>query len=711
MRSRDRLAGLGLMLLTGGVFTFSALAEPFDIPSNRDGSTVTGIVTANFDPANGVVPFPTNLLLSGTTDLTLNIPVEDPNDFSNPRVAMNALDGFSTVAPWTTTFSVPLDPSSVQPGRNVQVFEVSLTSPGGAVTGVERRLRPGRDYTAVLASPTTLAVIPLQPLDPLTTYMVVLTDGLNDTDGNDVTPSQTYFLAKRTDSLVDANGSSTEPLLPDATARALEPLRQLVNSQEAAAASKGMSPQRIVLSWTATTQSTFHVLGALRSVIEPAESLLAPSGQNTSIAGLPGLADIYFGRMDMPYYLDAPTPDNPDPTQILNTFWEAAPGAYIPPFNAFGLDPTSTHVTAYNPFPEVEAVYPIPVLITVPNQNSGHSKPASGWPVVIFQHGITRNRMDALAVADTLALAGFAVVAIDLPLHGITQRAALLYGGNVPPPLRATERTFNVDLIDNETGAPGPDGKIDPSGEFFVNLASLLTTRDNARQAAADISVLAETVPTMDINQDGQPDFDGSRVHFVGLSNGGIVGIPALAVEPRINAAVLSAVGGGLANLLEASPTFGPQIREGLRRGAGLEPGTADYRAYFVAAQTVIDSADPINFGELAAQRHPVLLHEIVGGPESPPDQVVPNSVPGAPLSGTEPLIRVMGLDAITGSVQDPDGVRGAVRFITGSHGSLIDPSTSPATTVEMQTQMASMVASDGRAVQVADPSVIQTGN
>lgn len=711
MRSRDRLAGLGLMLLTGGVFTFSALAEPFDIPSNRDGSTVTGIVTANFDPANGVVPFPTNLLLSGTTDLTLNIPVEDPNDFSNPRVAMNALDGFSTVAPWTTTFSVPLDPSSVQPGRHVQVFEVSLTSPGGAVTGVERRLRPGRDYTAVLASPTTLAVIPLQPLDPLTTYMVVLTDGLNDTDGNDVTPSQTYFLAKRTESLVDANGNSTEPLLPDATARALEPLRQLVNSQEAAAVSMGTSRQRIVLSWTATTQSTFHVLGALRSVIEPAESLLGPSGRDTSVAGLPGLADIYFGRMDMPYYLDAPTPDNPDPTQILNTFWQAEPGAFVPPFDGFGLDPTSTHITAFNPFPRVKTVFPIPVLITVPNESSGHSKPDAGWPVVIYQHGITRSRVDALAVADTLALAGFAVVAIDLPLHGVTQRAALLYAGNVPTPLRATERTFNVDLIDNETGAPGPDRIFDPSGTHFINLTNLLNSRDNVRQAAADISVLAETIPTMDINQDGQPDFDGARVHFVGQSMGGIAGVPALAVEPLIGAAVLSAPGGGIANMLEASPTFGPRIRAGLQQAAGLEPGTADYQAFFVAAQTVVDSADPINFGAQAAARHPTLLHEVVGSDTSPPDQVVPNAVPGAPLSGTEPLIRVMGLDAITGPVQDPNGVRGVVRFIAGEHGSLLNPGPSMATTVEMQTQMASMVASGGRAVQVADPSVIQTGN
>jgi hypothetical protein len=125
----------------------------------------------------------------------------------------------------------------------------------------------------------------------------------------------------------------------------------------------------------------------------------------------------------------------------------------------------------------------------------------------------------------------------------------------------------------------------------------------------------------------------------------------------------------------------------------------------------VADSADLINLGAQAAARHPTFLHEVVGSETPPPDQVVPNVVPGAPLSGTEPLIRVMGLDAITNSVQDPDGIRGAVRFIAGGHGSLLDPRASQATTVEMQTQMASMVASDGRAVNVVNPSVIQTGN
>ena len=90
-------------------------------------------------------------------------------------------------------------------------------------------------------------------------------------------------------------------------------------------------------------------------------------------------------------------------------------------------------------------------------------------------------------------------------------------------------------------------------------------------------------------------------------------------------------------------------------------------------------------------------------------DQVVPNTVAGAPLSGTEPLIRVLGLQALTASAQDANGLRRAARFIAGDHGSLLSPAASAAATAEMQRQMASFTASSGAAVLVQDPSVLRT--
>jgi hypothetical protein len=43
--------------------------------TNDSGSAVNGVITARFNPSAGVVPLPNNLLLSGTRDLTLNIPL------------------------------------------------------------------------------------------------------------------------------------------------------------------------------------------------------------------------------------------------------------------------------------------------------------------------------------------------------------------------------------------------------------------------------------------------------------------------------------------------------------------------------------------------------------------------------------------------------------------------------------------------------------
>lgn len=707
-----------LLAACGGGSSNSPRAVAVNPATNADGSPVTAIITARFDPSNGVVPFPTNLLLSGTTDLTLNIPVANPNNYSDPKVAMNALDGFGTVAPFSTSLSATPKASTITAGGSVRMFEVTLTGPGGGVTGIVRELASPADFVVAQASSDatgrTLAIVPTKPLRQLTSYMVVFTNGITDSRGNDATPDQTYFLGKRTSPLC-VNGASTDPLLPTATACALEPLRRLINSQEAAASAAGIDKSKIVLTWVATTQAITPVMQALQARASsgaPPLTRVAPTGLNLGDlhVGLPPIADIYIGTIDLPYYLSAPTADNP--TAPLTGFWHSAPGAYVPPFNAAGLSPTSTFTTFANPFAVSTSTQTVPLLLTIPNAASGRAKPASGWPIVIFQHGITRNRTDMFAIAGTLAAQGFAVVAIDSPLHGITDTTNPLYIGNTPfTALGAHERTFDLDLTNNSTGASGPDGVIDSSGSFFINLTGLLTSRDNLRQGEIDLVELALAIPAM--HYQSASDFDTARIGFVGQSLGSIMGTVFLAIDSTVNVGVLNVPGGGIARLLEASPTFGPRIRAGLAAGAGLQPGTPDYDAYFGATQTVVDSGDPINFALTSnATNLPfksLLLQEVVGSDGSPPDQVIPNSVAGAPLSGTEPLIRILGLPAITGTTQSATGVRGAVRFLVGDHGSLLSTANSPAATVEMQGEMASMLVTNGAAVQVANPSVIRT--
>lgn len=689
------------------------------IARNDDGTPVTGIITARFDPSNGVVPTPTDLFLSGTTDLTLNIPIANPSAPSSaPLVALNALDGFSPVAPWSFTMSAAPRANTLVAGQSIRVFKVSINPTTRQVLAVQRELGANTEYV-VAPSPNdarTVAILPIKPLEQLSSYMVVVTDDVKDAAGNDATPDQTYFLTQRTSPLITpvtqtgrptcaTQAQSTDPLLPVASACSLEPLRLITNSHEAAAASQGIPRGEIVMTWTATTQGITPVMSAARSITTASQPTLVNSGQKSPMQ----IADIIIGVIPVKYYLNAPTSVN-SPLPLTGS-WQAAAGAYTAPFNALGLDPTSTHLTYANPVPVVKSTQTIPVLATVPNAASGRTKPAAGWPVVIFQHGITRNRGDALAIADTMAAQGYAVVAIDQPLHGIVPSDPLvgpLYIENTPFGALANERHFDLDVINNQTGAPGPDGIRDGSGTHTINLASLLTSRDNLRQAVVDLFTLNRSIRNMSVDGDATGDLDASRVYFVGQSLGSIVGLTFTAMEDTVSTAVLSVPGGGIAQMLNGSATFGPRIRAGLA-ASGVTSGTPAFDQFMFAAQTAIDAADPINFAAISASTgDKVLLHEVVGGGTVLPDQVIPNAVAGAPLSGTEPLIRALGLSTVTSSTQAA-AIRGAVRFTAGDHGSLLSTAASAAATIEMQGQMASMIVSNGQAVQVTNTSVIKT--
>lgn len=736
-----RSAALGALLLG-----LAASCSSDDDPT----SDVRTPTVARFSPSAGVIPTPNDLLFSGSTDATLNLPVDDPMMASDPAIALNTLDGWSTGAPVTVPFSRPLDPATVIGGSTVRVFEVTdstMTSPvGGPVVSADVELVEGVDYEINLPAAyggTTIEIQPLQLLTPSTSsansvYMVIVTDGVTDTDGVAVARDAEYLFA-------------SEPMLGPGTPPDLLQLNALVNAQLNAYTTLTSDPREdVVVSFSFTVQSVGTALNTVFGIANGQEvaiinnlcAILGTCGADTAPSpfsdptinqvnnpsselgsaqellglGPGGNSRVFSGVLKIPYYL----------TQSTNTAFASVtsdPSAISIPWRsryAAVMGSAERNVSRFNPLPTATSCQQVPILISIPTG----AAPVGGWPIAIFQHGITGNRTQMLGVAETMASAGFAVVAMDLPLHGVRFNDPLPNGTSVfvgynnmlPDPDDVWERTFGVDFLDESGAVPvaGPDGVADSSGAHFINPQNLAVTRDNFRQAISDLINLRAALDDLLIL--GSDVIDESQVHFIGHSLGGIVGTPFVAFQSDLVAATLGMPGAHLPYLLDGSPGLGPVLRAQLEANGVLD-GTPEYEQTLWAAQTVVDSGDPINYAALAETvGTPTYLIEIVGdGMALPPDLVIPNSVTGRPFAGTEPLIASLGLSTISATTNDPMGVRGAVRFTAGNHSSLLIPSTTGAPTAEelaayaeIQAQLAGFHASDGQSLPVSDPTVVQ---
>jgi len=631
-------------------------------------SSGVGVFHAEFIPLSGVLPYPTDLYFSGTTDGTLNIPA---TPFLPNAAAINALDGFSTNASISARFSAPIDAATISPAT-VIVLEVDIDNLLKATVGVRRPLIYGTDYTARVASTidsghATLEIVPLKPLTPSTGatnvgYLVILTNGLRDTSGNRATPDRDYL--------------AIEAALPSCSTLtgSMNGICLLTGAHLQIANAINVPPANVVLTFSFSTQATADTMNIASAIAQPGPIGVVPTGANLSNLNpaLPPIADVYVGQLGIPYYLDPAAP--------LSGTWEAAPG---------GPGVPSTNLTRFNPVPVAKASLGIPLFLTVPNVASGHAKPAGGWPVVVFQHGITGNRVQAAAIAGAYASQGFVVAAIDMPLHGLTDPANPFYQPGA-------ERTFDLDLVNNATGASGPDGVIDGSGSYFINLTSLLTSRDNLREAALDIVQLVKSLPNLDIDGDTVADIDATNIHFSGISLGSMVGTVANATGIPTVSAYLNVPGGGVAQLLQESQTFGPTINAGLA-AKGLQQGTTLYDQFFRDAQTAVDSGDPLNFIATTVAAKPVLLTQVLN------DAVIPNSATQRLISAA-PFLKT----ATPGFNLVGAGTGTWVHFTSGFHGSLLSPAASLAVTQEMQTHAASLAATGGTAFAITNPAILE---
>ena len=762
--------------------------------SDNNDNTGGGVAFSLFTPATAAqVPFPINLFFGDATntsgpvaglaaDGTLNI----PNASNAPFVSdANRQDGFSTSATFFTDFvGADLDPATYPAA--VHVYQTSpraqfreLVQSTDGVTG---------DYalkqSSVITTRPRLLFQPLTPLNPGATYTVVVTRDLRPVGGTPIGQGEEFQIVASPDPVGSPNNPATN--FSDAQRATLAQVRQrlirpifdgLIDPAQGPDPTPNIAPEDVLIAWAFTTQSISDTLDvvAANPTVGAIGVAPAPDGMGGQLStgeanpGAPDTANIFGGSVTLPYFLNAPdVPADPNAltqdASVLRTFFASVddnaggfsvipapsgPTEFIP-CAAFAQSESTTRCY---PEPMQRSMQTIPVLVTVPNSRA---MPAAGWPVVIAQHGITGNRTQMLGIAPALASAGFVTVAIDLPLPGVPPNSP----SRIP---NVRERTFFLDLVNNATGAPNPagsspnapgDGIADPSGTHFINLPSVITSRDNIREGVADLINLNATLqngPIPIVNATtGMPTgsimIDPDNIQFFGHSLGAITGTTLLGVTgDELGAATLANPGGGIARLLDGSIAFGPRIAAGLA-AVGVVEGTDNYETFLRFAQTVTDAADPINYGVAAAANHDIHLIEVVGGANggnNPPDLVVPNSVPrnvaaGGPcpasanflpfldticevgvLSGTDPLVRVMDL-TIPAPISPPYSQQAAqpadsaIRFTAGDHGSILTPlSSTPgvsaadaaATNCEMQRQTATFLAMAANPL-VASPTI-----
>ncbi|MFY0642027.1 MAG: Ig-like domain-containing protein [Bermanella sp.] len=468
-----------------------------------------------------------------------------------------------------------------------------------------------------------------------------------------------------------------------------------------------------------------------------------------------GTGRVANGTIKLPYYGGIPNlAANPLTAAYVLNKWDAddsleadlgavLTGAGVSEEQQALFTPPSTNVTRLFPIAKPQGFLETPVSVIYSTACAGEYTP------VIFQHGITSNRSSSFGVAASLFAEDpcLATVAIDLPMHGLTNEddaglLALLTAED-----QSDQRHFGLTINPLTLQPKAMTGTGDQSGSLFIQLLSFQGTRDNMRQAVMDLMNLNASLDFMDFTDNNAgTDFDVSKVHFVGHSLGAILGTTFVAVNnsqstkvtagsathnamlPNITTATLANGGGQVTKLLENSNIGTSLVIPGLaalgtNAGLDLGQGSSLFELTLQLFQATVDSADPINFAaKLKATNTPVLAFEIAGNTDNPSDQTVPvdavdsrlaPALP-APLAGTEPLVSELGLVSTSADIAaGTDPVQAIVRFNNGVHSSFAgisdDGEDGSATTVftEMMTQLKSFIGGDGKALDVSDTNVI----
>lgn len=472
-------------------------------------------------------PFPTNLDtkldLTQLTLLRVALPKPDctthPSDCADIDV-LNTLDGFSVDARVSIPFSGPIDLTTVTPDT------VFLVDPQGRRTPLDRLV-----WTPAT---NTLHGVPRTYLSQHTPYVLVVTDGVKAADG----------------SALDSS-SFREGLEIGRSHDLGSTLYRL--SLLGALSWAHLQQNRIVDASLFTTQSVTSLLEKVRRQVDrsrpaPATFTIGTNGERTVFPFASVLGLNVHRQTGASTFTDTPLP------AAVSVF----PGAIGTV--AYGSFSSPNYENSSQVIPAVGSAFGTPAQqgtntlyfnLWLP---SG-AEPSGGWPVAIVGHGFTDSKQGfPITTASTLAHNGIATIAINVVGHGGGPLGTytVFRSDGAPVTFSAGGRGFDQD----------GNGTIDSTEG--VNAAppfAAVGDRDGLRQTVIDLMQLVREIQVgVDVNGDGAPDLDPSRITYFGQSFGGIYGTTFLAAEPAVHAGVLNVPGGSITEIARLSPSFRPLV-------------------------------------------------------------------------------------------------------------------------------------------------------
>ena len=682
--------GLGLTFWGCSTDTITNQPVPPFVP-NPAVTGGAGISFPLFDTTTFQLPIPNDVLRNpGTVDPTKRGLVDFPNvpTFAvEPFLSLETVRGFSTTGNIIIPFSGRIDAASVTPQSLLLVEGASSTispEPAGTNATIPYKLVV-RNAEPSTTGNSTIVMTPLRPLKPATNYYITMTTAIQG-NGRSIGTAPFMQASKQTTPLTDAQGNNNIFPVPQDSALTLEGLRAnfqpfwaraesilgtgrenipivvRFGTEPALAAMAGLrvraignpnanpplasdvaqfvpgqlantSPFRFVASLAdlANGGNTDNTVRPQQTVAQLSNAQILPLVGNsqptanvvTSVLGQPNVSvdAFYTASTDLgPNHLNLSAVPHQNVLAVFtgavtlrNYMQSHANGLFWDGEGFPGLPPIADST---NPGP----ILPHPFLVVAPisTLNALSQNPPPPNKVVIYQHGVGRSKDDVFLIANELCGAGFTVVAIDLPFHGGGTFGASPLAAALPP-------------------------NVTPEQAFF-NLSNPRAARDNFRQSVIDLNYLTQVIAfgqavklpipppngngvlQLPVLNTGAPGV--ATIHFVGHSLGALVGGTYTATEFYSQRAVLSAGGGRLTQTLLNSGTRGPAVLAQLAAN-NLTPRSQGFDLFWLAAQTVLDDGDPINYAAPALEgilKPSAALASRVLQQEMIDDNTIPNS-------------------------------------------------------------------------------------